>query len=315
MANNLDPDEARALEELESSPGAPGVNADVAARDFERPLRFAPRDLQVLRRAVQGELKQLEDQLRSTLREPHTLNLLEADEIHANGLFDDLALPVAMVRFRVGVQRGWIQWEVAPAIQTIEMVLGSAEVPEAIERTLSPVETKVLNSILSMITRGVAGVTGVRAEDFEVVRRLEDVGEWSDAGLRADPQRIFLTIGVEGPAGPSTIRLYLPGARPRRPAVDAERTPESEPCPPFLSEIDLEVRALLGQTQVPLAELLEVGVGDVIPLDSRADQPIPLMVEDHLLGHARLGTKNGTAAVEVEDLNEGPLQDGSPPGR
>jgi len=61
--------------------------------------------------------------------------------------------------------------------------------------------------------------------------------------------------------------------------------------------VPLEVRSVLAEPVVPLAMLLELKAGDVIPIDFGAE--VPVMVASRRLGTGLVGTSNGRAAVRL----------------
>ena len=61
--------------------------------------------------------------------------------------------------------------------------------------------------------------------------------------------------------------------------------------------VPLEVRSVLAETVVPLAMLLDLKPGDVIPIDFGAE--VPVMVASRRLGTGLVGTSNGRAAVRL----------------
>jgi len=292
LATNVEPEEAEAL--LGNSERAP---QEVEARDFAVPRRLSARRIHRIQRDVRERLKRLEQQLQSTLREPHTLVLNGLCETSAVGLFEELDLPIAMVRFSVDGQPGWIQWEVVEAIQTIEMVLGAAEPQDVVKRKLSHVESKVLQQILETIVRAVADIAGVEIEGAFVVDQLESVGTWEDVGHNADPQRLMFDIEIEGPCGKSTLTLYLPGVIDTAPVGGAL----ADVLPTHLDSVPVQLSAQLGTIAVPLAELLRIEVGDVIPLAARVGEPLDVSIDGRVCATARLGSKNGALAIRVED--------------
>lgn len=61
--------------------------------------------------------------------------------------------------------------------------------------------------------------------------------------------------------------------------------------------VSLEVRSVLAEPVVPLAMLLDLKPGDVIPIDFGAE--VPVMVASRRLGTGLVGTSNGRAAVRL----------------
>ena len=61
--------------------------------------------------------------------------------------------------------------------------------------------------------------------------------------------------------------------------------------------VPLHVRSVLAEPVVPLAMLLELKAGDVIPIDFGAE--VPVMVASRRLGTGLVGTSNGRAAVRL----------------
>lgn len=61
--------------------------------------------------------------------------------------------------------------------------------------------------------------------------------------------------------------------------------------------VPLEVRSVLAEPVVPLAMLLDLKPGDVIPIDFGAE--VPVMVASRRLGTGLVGTSNGRAAVRL----------------
>lgn len=304
MSENVQPEEVEAILEASASAGSAAAgrvprSSDVRLRDFNEPRRFSDEGRTTVERAVRIELKNLEQDLKSILREQHQFELSELREISAEGLFMDLQAPIAMARFEVAGQIGWVEWEVVPAIRTIEIVLGAAEAPESELRPLSPVERKVLLRILTSFVNSVGSALGLELENIRSVNQLERIGSWRDGGSCRDPQRLFLAIAIDGPSGPSTLKIYLPGFE------LSAGSPQPPPAlPEHLDHVDFELRACLGSTEIPLAELLAIEVGDVIPLSTAVGDPLTLLTEGQACGLGQLGCKSGSLAVRIEAFLE-----------
>jgi flagellar motor switch protein FliM len=68
-------------------------------------------------------------------------------------------------------------------------------------------------------------------------------------------------------------------------------------------QVRLPVRTVVARPTLPLARLLSLGPGDVIPVTLPAR--VPLTVSGRLLAHGTIGDANGRAAIMIEKLEEG----------
>ena len=293
MAANVDPEEVQAILDLTEPPQ--GGRLEVRARDFARPLRLSPKELGRIELDVRRALPEVEAVLARALREKHALKLVEAGEVSCEGTFATLSEPLAAVRFEVGAQPAWLVWELHPALAAVEVALGAGEPGLAQERPFSTVERKVLLRLVEPLIGGVCQSLGLTPSGLRVPRIREDLGSWREGGPGADRRRLFLHLEFEGPGAPSVLRLYLPGIDPRAPA----RSGPPAALPAHLRSIQVELAARLGANDVPLAQLLSLEPGDVIPLSAPAGEPLRIYVEDQLRAHGVLGSKHGHLALRI----------------
>ncbi len=136
-------------------------------------------------------------------------------------------------------------------------------------------------------------------------------------GLEADDAVVVTRIGIaRGEVKPHFIDILYPVAA-LKPHVESitrkvhKRTPDVAPAwrqslTRAVMNVPLPVRTVLAEPVLPLAQLLSLKVGDVIPI-GLGDQ-IPIMVGNDRLGMGTVGTSNGKAAILLNSiaLLEGP---------
>ncbi len=301
MSAEVEPQEVQAILEA-VRPAAPAGRAgsgQVAARDFARPLRLSPRQLEDLRGRLQGSLGLCEKELARALRGNASLELAELSEVSAEGLFADLAQPFAVARFEVGSQPGWAVWEIQGALGAVETALGALQ-PATAARGLSAVERRLLEKLFAaLLSRLVSGL-GIDVQRLRVLEKAEEAGTWHEGGAAADRQRLRLHLVLEGPGGTSAIDLYLPGVA-ARPSAE---TPPREVLPAHLRAVVVEISARLGRSDIAFGELLEIEVGDVVPLSTPVGAPLRVLAEGVDCAAARLGCSDGQLAIQIELVGE-----------
>jgi flagellar motor switch protein FliM len=270
----------------------------VEPRDFARPIRLSPRELDGIEARLAKRLPEVAAGLERALRGKHALRLVEVSEVGCEGLFDALGGPLAALRFEVAGQPGWLVWDLLPALAAVEVALGSGEPEVSAPRSLSSVERKVMQRLLSPVVEATVEALGLKPASLAVARDPGELGSWRDGGERADRRRLFVHLELDGPGGPSVLRVYVPGVDPRR---GASKRP-APALPTHLEQVKVELSARLGASDVPLAELLALEPGDVIPLTARAEDPRDVYAEDKRRARAVLGAKNGRLAIRIVGL-------------
>lgn len=298
MTSNVEPEEVQAILDLTAEDA--GHPTEVVPRDFARPIRLSPAELEAARLQLRQALPAAEAELSRALRSAHALQLVEADEANVEGLFANLEEPFAVVRFEVGGQPGWLVWESSAALTAVEVALGASD-PRAVEpRRPSAVERSVLVRILSAVLGKFAATLGIEIERARVPEIVDDLGSWRDGGPASDRRRLHVHLAFDGPGGASAMRVYLPGIDPREgPARSRAQAPA---LPAHLEQVKVSVAARLGQSEIPLAELLAIEPGDVIPLAAPADEALHVYLEDRPCARGVLGSHHGNLAVQITEV-------------
>lgn len=294
----VEPEEAQAILDAVRANDDDGPNAaSVAARDFARPLRLSQRTLDQVGKRVAGALEECGKELSRALRGTHQLSASQMREESAEGLFDDVGAAFVVLRFEVGGQPGWLRWDSAAAVAAVEVALGAPEA-KPVERALTTVERGVAGRLLESLLQRLAAAVGVKANALRMVAKADDLGDWRDAGPLADRARLRLRLELDGPAARGGLDLYLPGVE----GDDGEPALPDGALPAHLDPVSVELSVHLGICDVPLRDLLALGVGDVIPLDTPEDGPLTLLVEDVPCARVRWGTHHGQLALQIQDV-------------
>jgi flagellar motor switch protein FliM len=294
---DIGPEEARALADaLRLGSAAP---ATVEVRDFHQPRRLSRTDLELLRRPLIEALPDLSVSLKPLLRRDHAFEIEELGEASCDGLSDGLAEPLALLRFDVAGQPGWLVWEALPALAALEIALGQTEAKSSEPRAFTSIERLVLERLLSSVAFVTARALGLALEDPRVVSSLELAGTWRDGGPKSDPQRLYVQLGFEGPGPRSRMRLYLPSPTPL-PAPAPPLATAKVPLPAHLGAVGLPVSMRLGTTELRLSDLLAIEIGDVIRLGIPAGTPMTLVAGDKPCLTAELGTSRGRLAARIQ---------------
>ncbi len=71
----------------------------------------------------------------------------------------------------------------------------------------------------------------------------------------------------------------------------------------LVEHVKVRVTVTLGETEIPIARLFELGGGDVLTLDREADAPVDIRVNDRLIARGTLvavGDQFGVRITEIE---------------
>lgn len=294
MTNNVSPEEVDALLESEGASAA----GRVALRDFKTPRRLSVAQQRSIRAGMSKLLPALEGKVRTWLQSDFAVELEDVGETSAHGLFEELEDPIVVRNVEVGGVQGWVVWENAAAVAaaTVAMSCEPDEVAEA--RALTPLESGLVGDFIEDLSQIVAVGLGL---DMSMGAMSQSVRTFlsrldTEGG---DPQRLYLHLTLDGPGGPSILRLYLPGVLPE---VCAPGDPPPA-LPTHLDSVPVELRATLGTVELELDDLMKLEVGDVIPLTGRVGDSIEVCVEDSVAGRASWGNLRGRMAMRIEQLN------------
>ena len=303
MSSNLDPEEVQAIMDLAAPEEGPRrAPPEVSARDFSKPRRLSPGELETVQTHASLSLPATIEQFANSLRNQHEIEILDISEVNADDIFGEVDEPFAIAKFDIGGQPGWLVWELIPALAVAEILLGASEPSDSEPRAFTSLERRSIERLLSPFVTTLASSLELAATNLEVLGAREDIGTWTDGGKLSEPSRLHLSFTFDGPGGASHFDLYLPGIHPHQEQAGA--LAPATPLPNHIRDVTVNLVARLGDNQIPLADLLAIEVGDVIPLETPVTEPLRIYVEDvpQPCGRGFLGSKRGNLAIRIEQI-------------
>lgn len=303
MSAQLDPEEVQAIADAMSVDAGHKPPATVAERDFSIPRRLS---LEVVKR-ISETLRNLVPSLKRSFQSivPATVEIepIAVREITARGLFEGLEPPFIVGRFTNAGAPGWIVWDPSQAIGCVQAALGMPdpqinEIDPSVE--ISFVERRLMSRALERLVAPLAERFHFQVEGLIIAEKLDDIGSWEDQGADADAHRLCIELSLTALDTTTTVTLYLPGFLPAE--VEDHEDELVGKAPPVLRAIPVDVHATFDPIEVPLAQLLEVEVGDVIPIAPIRSARLTLSVGDRPVAHAELGRNYERLAVRILDI-------------
>lgn len=300
MSSNVEPEEAQAI--LSMMEGKSHAEATISERDFRKPCRLSQPELEEVEGRAVESIGDLGTFFSDTLGSPCRVDLVGVGESNAEGLFSELGEHFALLRFQCRGAIGWLAWDNRAAVAALERIFGTAaNEPEA--RRLSRLENQILGNLLANFAAIAAAPLDATLEEFVVVENEAQVGSWRDAGGEPDPHRLHLEFSLDSEDETSVVHVYLPGFQKE---IRAATLPADLTLPSHLKGVSVEISVRLAECEIPLAQLLSLEEGDVIPTCVPVGTLATVLVEGREAVRARLGQHRGLYAVRVEELIDHP---------
>jgi flagellar motor switch protein FliM len=305
MSAQLDPEEVQAIADAMAVDGGEKPPLEVAERDFRIPRRLSLEVVKKLEGTLRNSIPSLKRSLQSVVPAELVLEPIAVREITAAGLFENPSPPFVIARFMTGNAPGWVVWEPSQAIACVQAALGMPDADGSKvdpDRELSFVERRLMARILEMLLAPIAKRFNLEVEGLFIAEKPDDIGSWEDEGPDADAHRLCVEFSLQALETESTITFYLPGFLTA--GVDLDEVEEAVEAPAVLGSIPIEIGARFDPVEVPLSQLLEIEVGDVIPLAPVRSAQVTLNVEDRAIASAELGRNYERLAVRVTEIFE-----------
>lgn len=282
------------------SPGQ-AIAPQVESRNFAQPRQLSAERLTVLGRQIHTALDALAPDLARILRSQYKLTLASLNEYDSAQVFSERENPFLVQGFKVKADLGWCIWTLPAAHQTTEAVItGEAVCDVADESPLSMSETRVVSQLLDLMVGACSSALGLETKDSVITQNHDEVITAGILPPDSETRRLSIHLAFDGPGGPSDILIYLPGVRENA----LVPPPITGGLPNHLDRVDVAVSARLGSIEVPLSELLDLEVGDVIPLGVELGSTVELFTEDRPCATARWGSHQNNLVVRVERMDE-----------
>lgn len=235
------------------------------------------------------------------------------------------AEPLGVQRFAdYRVERGdalaaWVPLTMSPANGTAWLVLGGELVLELLDLFFggtgavpSPLPTEfspAAEAMAARIGQSVAGPLGAAWEPLTHASFVPGTVE-TGAPIDGDDAVIVTRFGIAaGSATPAFVDIVYSVAalKPHGASLTGKVLDKAEPDPAWRNgltraamQVRFPVRSVLAEPVVPLAMLMELKAGDVIPIS--IDANVPVMVGRDRLGCGTVGTANGRAAIRLTSI-------------
>lgn len=295
-----------------------GSGGAPVAYDFRRPMTLAREHARVLEVAFGTFSRQWANQLLAHLRVPTRVGFERVTMCSYEEYITSLPARTTMVSYVVGPNRrpALLQVPLDATLTWVDHMLGGPGKPGAVpERDLTDIEQQLIGTLITKVLGDLdyafSGIIGMDAE----LRRIQHSPQLIQATAAATSViAAEFTVDVED--RPVTATLMLPAegliaALRERDTVDTRTADEvaaeeiqRELLDRAVQHAPVEVAVRLTPAPVHPREIVDLAVGDLIPLHHPSTQPMDVVVGDRVLAQAVAGTSGSRLAGLVVNVKE-----------
>lgn len=290
-----------------------GLRAPAVKRyDFRRPDKFSKDQLRTLQIIHEGFSRGIATNLSGYVRTMVEGEVVSVTQATYDEFVRSLTNPTLICVFGVAPLEGSALIEIPPDLTFViidRLLGGPGTIPSRI-RELTEIEQTVMRRILEQL---LGNLSDAWANLVELRPRLERLEVNPQFVQLLPPQDMVINIalrirmlGIEGrvnicwpylalePIASKLHAHYLFGS-----GETIEAGQNVEEIRRRVEKMNVPVTVSLGEATVTVGELLELGVGDVVRLSTRIDEPLPVRVGDKTKFLARPGRVGSRMAVEI----------------
>jgi len=110
---------------------------------------------------------------------------------------------------------------------------------------------------------------------------------------------------LAGAAAPPPAPAAAPAPLSYEPLSPAAPAPRPEASLDLLNDVGVSLRVELGSARLPVRDILKLGPGSVVPLDSLIGEPVNVFVNDRLVARGEVLVVDDNFAVRVTEVLAG----------
>ncbi len=292
--------------------------------DFRAPKKFTKEQIKVLESIFENYARLLSSYLTGKLRLYCRVSLVNIEEQRYSEFNNALPDYVMMGMVDLGIKNDEISetdviLQVSNAITytMIDRLLGGKGEYSEVNRDFTEIEitimTDVMNSFAELLREPM--MTHIDLEprligietNSRVVQTIghEDTVIIVALEVEINNQKSIVSVCIPAINLDEIMAHFISRYNGTRRKTDAAREQERrDSIMSGISTTDLEVKALLGEINLDLYEVLTLQVNDVIPLNKKISENIEIKVGTKIWCDGKLGTYNGNKAVLIENFTE-----------
>ena len=292
--------------------------------DFRAPKKFTKEQIKVLESIFENYARLLSSYLTGMLRLYSQVSLLNIEEQRYNEFNNALPDYVVMGMVDLGIKDEEVsdtdiivQVSNAVTYTMIDRLLGGKGEYSEVNRDFTDIETTIMADVMKSfasllqepwsthidlepkligIETNSRVVQTIGHEDTVIIVALE---------VEINTQKSIVSVCIPAINLDEIMGRFIPRySRTSRKTDAAREKDRRDSIMTGISTTELDVRAILGQINLDLYEVLTLQVNDVIPLDKKITENIEVLVGHRLWCDGKLGTYNGKKAIMVENFTE-----------
>lgn len=296
--------------EIDALVSAKGSN--VRTYDFRRPNKFGKDLIRTLVMVHENLARLMQSFLSAGLRSWVQVNVRSTNQYTYSEFTQLLPNPAIVIAFRINPLPGVCLLEISHnvAYAIIERVFGGPGSDEQPQRALTEIELGIIQRIVQDTFSPMQEAWRNVAEIEPSVEGVETNPVFIQTGGPADVvAAITLAVEIGEHMGHmtyafpySTVEPVLSKLSPQSWLAEAKNmtAEDAETLRRSVQEAPLQVTAMLGSTKITLGEFMALGVGDVVPLEQRLGQEIPIYVGNKLTFHGTPGVVGNRMSVLIK---------------
>ena len=299
-----------------SRPMGDGLTAGGPSRwlrtiDFTRPTKFSPDQENRLRRAHEAFTRLATTKLAAEHRIDVDIDIVDVVQLtwadaHAQAARSAMSATVEAAPIGTKLM---LTMDVPLLLCCIERLLGSPTESEPELRELTDIDLMLVRRIFDMFIESLSSTWEQLAE---VTMARVSLDHHSETAATIGASEPTLVLQMEARMKETTAQMFLliphasvhPVAAAYSKRADEDRVPDPDDSAAVrdgIGEVDITVRAEIGEVTMPVRDVLALKPGDVVGLGVAADAPMGLHADDVLLHRVRPGRHGRARAVQVLD--------------
>jgi flagellar motor switch protein FliM len=193
-----------------------------------------------------------------------------------------------------------VQFPSSAATAWIVQMVGGRPADQTEERTFTPIEQALINSLISdAVTLLTGTMDGLLPQGISIVG-IQYNSQFAQVAAAGEPVIVAqLGMRLSGRSVSTSVMLPASILSAFRSTAPADRTSSPELLRRQVEETPIEVSLRLNSRTMLPRDVLGLSVGDIVPLPHAADRPLHLVVGDEQIGTAAVGTAGARLACVV----------------